>query len=136
MRAEPGDRDVPRDSAAAVEQLGVDDTPNRPGDQVAGDTFEQRERARTVQLDLPEGRHVDDPNAFAERAMLLGLQREPRRSGPAEAALVCARSPPGPARLEVLGPLPAVFRSDDRAEVLDPVVEGARPSRPSTLVRV
>src|SRR5439155_18441161 len=109
MRAEPGDGDVPRDSAAAVEQLGVDDTPNWPGDQVARDTFEQRQCARTVQLDLPEGRHIDDPHAFAERAMFLGLQWEPRRPGPAEAPLVCARPPPAPAGLEVLGPLPAMF---------------------------
>src|SRR2546423_10330173 len=103
MRAEPGDGDVARDPAAAVQELGVDDAANRPGDQVARDTFEQGERARTVQLDLPERGHVDDPDAFAECAMLLGLQREPWRPGPAELALVGARPPPGPARLEKLG---------------------------------
>src|SRR5256885_5731546 len=136
MRAEPGDRDVPRDSAAVVEQLGVDDTPNRPGDQIARDTFEQRQRARTVQLDLPERCHVDDPHPFAERAVLLCLQLEPWRPGPAEAPLVCACPPPGPVRLEVLGPFPAMFLSEDRTQVLDPVVQGARPARPAPLVGV
>src|SRR3984893_8083980 len=136
MRAEPGDGDVPRHPSAAVEELGADDTADRPVDQVARHAFEQRERSRTVQLDLPERRHVDDPDAFAEGAMLLGLQLEPWRPGPAEAALVGTRSPPGPSRLEVLGSLPAVFCSEDRAEVLHPMVQGARPARPAPLVGV
>src|SRR5436305_4796957 len=68
--------------------------------------------------------------------MLLCLQLEPWRTGPAEAPLVCACPPPGPVRLEVLGPFPAMFLSEDRAQVLDPVVQGARPARPAPLVGV
>src|SRR2546427_11717181 len=68
--------------------------------------------------------------------MLLRLQREPRWPVPAETALVCARSPPGLARLEVLGPFPTTLCSEDPADVLDPVVEGARPSVPAPLVGV
>src|SRR6202011_1994112 len=86
--------------------------------------------------DLPERGHVDDPHAFAERAMLLGLKLEPWRSGPAEATLVGARPPPWAARLEVLRPFPAMFLSEDRAEVLHSVVKGAGPARPAQLLGV
>src|ERR1700674_854345 len=54
VRGETGDSNVPRDPPAAVEELGVNDTAHRPVDQVARDTFEQRQRPRAVQLDLPE----------------------------------------------------------------------------------
>src|SRR5437762_2277211 len=68
--------------------------------------------------------------------MLLALQLEPWRSGPAEAALVGARAPPGPARLEVLGPLPSMLGAENPAEVLDPVMQGAGPARAAPLVGV
>src|SRR5438067_12903275 len=68
--------------------------------------------------------------------MLLSLHLEPRWSAPAEAALVGARLPPWTARVEVLGPLPTMFLSEGRAEVLHPVVQGARPARPAPLVAV
>src|SRR5207253_2480903 len=84
--------------SAAVEQLGVDNTANRPVDEVARDAFEQRERSRTIQLDLAERWHVDDPHPLAERHMLFCLQLEPWPPCPAEAPLVCARPPRGPAR--------------------------------------
>src|SRR5207253_3690218 len=128
VRAEPCDGYISRHPSTPVEELRVDNTADRPGNQIACNTFEQRERSGTLQLDLSERCHVDDPHPFAERAMLLGLQLEPRRSGPAEAALVRPRPLPGPGRLEVLGPLPAMFGSEDRTEVLRPVVQGARPA--------
>src|SRR5438093_913716 len=46
------------------------------------------------------------------------------------------RPPPWTARVEVLGPLPAMFLPEDRAEVLHPVVQGAGPARPAPLVGV
>src|SRR2546428_4434184 len=136
LLTEPRDGDVPGDPAAPVEQLGVDHAANRPADAIPGDTLEQGQRSLTIQLDLPERRHVDDPDAFAEGAVLLRLQPEPGRPAPAEAALVCARSPPGLVRLEVLGPFPTMLCSEDPAEVLDPVVEGTRPAWPAPLVGV
>src|SRR2546423_3837933 len=136
LQAESSDGDVTRDPAAAVEQLRIDDAADRPVDLVPGNPLEQRERAWAGELDLPEGCHVDHPHAFAKGAMLRGLQREPWWPVPPETALVRARTPPGPARLEVLGPFPAVFASKDAAQVLDPVVEGTRAARPAPLVGV
>src|SRR4029077_8053704 len=68
--------------------------------------------------------------------MLVGLQREPWRPGPAKAPLVGAGAAPRAVRLEVLRPFPPVFLPEDRAKVLHPVVEGARPPRPAPLVGV
>src|SRR5437773_2262928 len=136
IRAEPGDGDVAGDPAAVVEQLRIGDGADRLIDLIPGDALEQRERTWTVELDLPERRHVDDPDAFAKGAMLLGLQREPWWPVPAETALLRTRTPPGPTRLEVLGPFPTVFGSEDPAEVLDPVMEGARAAWPAPLVGV
>src|SRR5205085_6591043 len=61
---------------------------------------------------------------------------EPRRARPPESALVCARATPGHARLEMLGPFPAVLGAEDRAQVLHPCVQGARALGPSPLVGV
>src|SRR3989442_12791669 len=77
LLTEPRDGDVPGDPAAPVEQLGVDHAANRPVDAIPGDTLEQGQRSLTVQLDLPERRHVDDPHAFPEGAVILRLQPEP-----------------------------------------------------------
>src|SRR5438067_5014761 len=68
--------------------------------------------------------------------MLLGLQCEPWWPVPAETTLVRARAPPGSARLEVLGPFPTMFGSENAAEVLDSMVEGAGAPRPAPLVGV
>src|SRR3982074_2953991 len=68
--------------------------------------------------------------------MLLGLQVEPGRSGPAEAALVGTGAPPGVARVEMLGPFPAVFDSEDRAQILHPLMQRAGPARPTPLVGI
>src|SRR5437588_809534 len=68
--------------------------------------------------------------------MLLGLLLEPGRPSPTEAALVGAAAAPAHPRLEVLGPLPTVLGAEDGVEVLHPVVQRARPSRPAPLVRV
>src|SRR5205814_10531562 len=87
LRAESGDRDVARDPATAVEQLRIDDASDRPVDQIPGDTLQQGEGSRAVELDLPEGCHVDDPYALAKGAMLLGLQCEPWWPVPAETTL-------------------------------------------------
>src|SRR5207244_3638849 len=92
--------------------------------------------SRADEVDLSERGHVDDPHPSTDRAMFLGLQLEPRRPGPAEAALVGAGPPPGPTRLEVLGPFPPVFGAEDRAQVLHPVVQGAGPAWPAPLVGV
>ena len=68
--------------------------------------------------------------------MLLRLHLEPWRSRPAEAALVGARPPPWPAWLEMLGSFPAMLDSEHGAQVLHPIVQGAGPTRPASLVGV
>src|SRR4029077_4163239 len=55
---------------------------------------------------------------------------------PPETALVGAGAPPGLARLEMLRPLPAVLLSEDRAEVLHTMMQGAGPARPAPFVGV
>ena len=68
--------------------------------------------------------------------MLLRDEVEIRRSRPAELALIGARAPPGLAGTEVVGPLPAVLRAEDRAQLLEAPVQRAEPLRPPPLVRV
>src|SRR4030081_50697 len=68
--------------------------------------------------------------------MLLGLQVEPWRPRPSKLALVRARPSPGPSRLKVFGSLPTLFRAEDRAEILHPMVQGARPAGTAPLVGV
>src|ERR1700674_1656156 len=68
--------------------------------------------------------------------MLLAQQVEVRRLGPAERALVGAGAPPGATRVEVFRALPSVLGAEDRAFVLQPLVQRARPARPAPFVRV
>src|SRR3954452_5507136 len=68
--------------------------------------------------------------------MLLREEVEVRRRRPAELALVGARASPRLARMEVVGPLPAVLRAEHRAQLLEAPVQRAEPLRPPPLVRV
>src|SRR6185369_5650576 len=134
--AQARDGEVGDDAAPVVQELRVDDRTGRTVDPVVGNALEQGKGARPRDLDLSEGRHVDDPDALAERAMLLRDEVEIRRCRPAELALIGARAPPGLAGTEIVGPLPAVLRAEDRAQLLEAPVQRAEPLRPPPLVGV
>ena len=86
-------------------------------------------------LDLAERAHVDDADALAYRLVLGGDEVVVRRTRPAEPALVLAGAPPGLARVEVVGALPAVLRAEDRAGLLQAPVQRAQPLWASCLAR-
>ncbi len=112
---EPGHGHVADDAAALVEQLRVDDRADGPVDAVAAHTLEQRERAGTGDLELAEGRQVDDPDPLAHGRVLDGDAVVGRRAAPPERALLLACAAPGLARAEVVGALPAVLRQPNTA---------------------
>ena len=94
------------------------------------------QRARALDGGLAERRHVDDAGPLAERRVLRPEAVEVRRRRPAERALVGAGPAPRPAGLEVVGPLPAVLRSEHRALLLQPPVQRRRALRAPPLVGV
>ena len=91
---------------------------------------------RAGHLDLPERRHVDDPDPLAERLVLDPEPLEPGRLREPEHPLIGTGPPARLSRLEEVCALPPVLRPEDRAEVLKPSVQGREPLRPAPLVDV
>ncbi len=76
------------------------------------------------------------PTRSRNAACSLPQALEPGRRRPAEAPLIRAGAPPRTAGLEVVGPLPAVLRSEDAAQILQTAVQSAGAVRAAPLVRV
>ena len=134
--AQSRDGDVRGDAAVLLQELRVDDAVDRPVDQVAGYTLQQRQRASARDLDLSERAHVDDAGTLAESLVLLRHLVEVGRAGPSEAPLVSTGATPWPPRFVVVDPLPAMLGPEDRAEVLHARVKRAGPARTAPLVGV
>src|SRR5207244_10114982 len=105
-------------AATSVEQLGVDHGTHGLVDAVAAHVLEQLERTVARELELAEGRHVDDADPLAHGPVLDRDAIVVRRPRPAEPTLVLACPAPRLARPEVVGALPAVLRPEHGAELL------------------
>src|SRR6516164_8721714 len=100
------DRQVALDPAARIQKLRVDDRADRTVDVVVGEPLEQRQRARSLDVELAERGEVEEADALANRAVLdpdtveeIGARLTPApliRTGPAA----------GRAGHEVVGALP------------------------------
>ena len=133
---EPRHSHVRHDPAPVVEELRVDEAPDRPVDPVVADPLEQGQRARAGDFDLPERGHVDDPDTLAEGLVLHPEPLEPGRLPEPERPLVGSGPPARLPRLEEVRALPPVLRPEDRAEILETSVKRREPLGPAPLVDV
>ena len=128
---DPGDGHVALDPAAPVEQLRVDDPPDRHVDVVGAHRLEERDRARPDDLDLGERRLVEQAGRPPRRQRLGADRRRPVLAGPAARSerLVAG----GGVRLEPVRALPAGLLAERRAEALEDRVGRRHPERPAGL---
>ena len=128
---DPGHGHVALDPAAPVEELGVDDPPDRHVDVVRAHRLEERDRARPDDLDLGERRLVEQAGRPPRRQRLGADRGRPVLARPAARSerLVAG----GGVRLEPVRALPAGLLAERRAEALEDRVGRRHPQRPAGL---
>ena len=109
---EPGHREVALDPAAPVEHLGVGHAPHRMIHLVVAESLQEVEGAGTADLDLGEGRLIEEAGPLARGAVLGGDGCRPVVTGPAW----WGRERAG-IRLEPVGSLPPGFLPEAGAEL-------------------
>ncbi len=130
LRAEPHDREVGFETAALVEQGGVDDTPDRHVQLGDGESLQGRQGIRTGDVEYHEGRQIGESAALTQREVLGVDDRRPPARLPLGAAL---HEPPGVSveqgtvALVPVGTFPARGLEEDGPEVALLEVGGAAP---------
>ena len=123
----PGDGEVAPDASRRREHRGVDDRPDGTIDPVGADALEERERICAGDVELGEGRDVEEPDALARGDVLRPDARRPVLRRPALPRFPW-RAGQHVVRLEPLRPLPAGAREELGAEVPVARVERASAS--------
>ena len=125
---EPRHREVALDPAALVEHLGVRDAADIAGDAVRAEALEERCRALAGDVELREGRLVEQRGPLAACDVLGADGRRPELPGPparAERLVACRRI-----RLEPVGALPPRLLPEDGTELGEPRIGGGDPQGP------
>ena len=127
------DRQVETDPAPRRQRGRVDERTDRPVDPVGEDALEEREGVRSLDVELREGRDVEQGDAAPSGQVLSALDRRPQLRRPLVAPEpACVGGNERPVCLEPLWTLPP--RADDelRAELLVPCEERRQPKLPRT----
>ena len=131
---EPSDREVALDPAALVEHLRVRDRTDIARDAVVAQPFEEPGRARSDDVELGEGRLVEEGSRFAAGTVLGADRRRPEPPCPAARAQRLVTAPR--VRLEPVRALPAGLLAEDGAELLQPLVGGRKAQGSASLALV
>ncbi len=128
---EAGDGQVGLDAAGLVEQGSVDDAAERPVELVGRQPLQKRKCPRPADVDLGEGRQVEQPGGVAHGQVLRALNGRPVAGGPAVArrdalAVALQQRRVG---LEPVRRFPAGALEEDGALLLQAALERAETQR-------